>query len=142
MCVRPHDATTARPARGYYWPEGCYGDHWCKRRSNICGVFVCQDRFPSFRLCLLSSCQSSRLKLKNKSHDKKFPVSRHKRFQTLANKALECGTNLSCDFLGSSSAACAPPCSREALRLCQSAGNMDSLHWVHASGKLRFWGTI
>lgn len=54
VCVRLHDAAAARRARGYYWPAGLLWRPVVSERSNICGVFVCQDRFSSFCLCLLS----------------------------------------------------------------------------------------
>lgn len=52
LCVRLHDAAAARQARGYYWPAGLLGRPVVSERSNICGPFVCRDRFSFF--CLTS----------------------------------------------------------------------------------------
>lgn len=62
LCVRLHDAAAARQARGYYWPAGLLGRPVVSERSNICGLFVCRDRFSFFCLTsfslFFSPCQS------------------------------------------------------------------------------------
>lgn len=62
LCVRLHDATAARQARGYYWPAGLLWRPVVSERSNICGLFVCRDRFSFFCLASFSlffpPCQS------------------------------------------------------------------------------------
>lgn len=55
VCVCLRDATATRQARGYYWPAGLPWRPVVSERSNICGVFVCQDRFSCLSLCFSPS---------------------------------------------------------------------------------------
>lgn len=92
VCLRLHDATAARRARGYYWPAGLLWRPLVSERSNICGVFVCQDRFSSF--CLLSFSFSLSLTVTARERLMlteviKPPVACHDCLQTLVNMALE-----------------------------------------------------
>lgn len=88
------------------------------KRSNICGVFVCQDRFPIYSLSslcsvLLQSKTPVKVMLQEADYDSVV-------FSNIGKH--DSGLN-------------------SALRLCRSAGTWG-LYWVYASGKLEFCGSI
>lgn len=133
--------------------QGCYGDQWCQRGATsveclfVRQVFLFLSLPPPLSLCQsLSQTHTAweRLMLTEVlKPDAKYPVSEHQCFQSLVNMTLEYGTDLKAVI---SQVIVQLPVLNHAhsrsLGCVSQQGLGDSFYWVHASGKLTFWGSI